>query len=231
MSLSSESQEVPTVFVVDPDAATGKKISEVLDGLKVASKAFQTARDFLLAYNEGQPGCLVLEQRIPDMSGFQLQHRLSASGGVLPLIFAIAKPEVSTAVELMRGGAVHVLEKPLRALELLKAIEEALLVDQKRRQAKSEDRRLEGMTATLSRKELEVLQLTAAGKSAKAIAAALELSVRAVEIRRKSLKEKLAVNTSAELMRFSIIANAKVDRQTRPSFTRIGWRRQVINGN
>lgn len=188
MPRSHEEQDVPTVFVVDPDAATSKITSEILDGLDVACKAFRTAREFLSAYHDGQSGCLVLEQRIPDMSGLQLQHRLSALGGVPPLVFVVANPDVSTAVELMRGGAVHVLEKPLRAVELLEAIQEALLVNQNRRQAESEVRRLESLTATLSRKELEVLELTATGKSAKAIAAALALSVRAVELRRKNLR-------------------------------------------
>jgi FixJ family two-component response regulator len=107
------------------------------------------------------------------MSGLQLQHRLSASGTVLPLVFVVGKPDVSTAVELMRGGAVHVLEKLLRAVELLEAIQEALLLGQNRRHAKSEERRLKNLTAILSRKELEVLDLIAAGKSPKAIAAVL----------------------------------------------------------
>jgi FixJ family two-component response regulator len=186
-----EVQDVPTVFIVDPDAATVQMTSEILNGFDIACKAFRTARDFLSAYQEGQSGCLVLEQRIPDMSGLQLQHRLSASDGLLPLVFVLGNPDVSTAVELLRGGAVHVLEKPPRAVELLEAIQEALVINQKRRHAKNEARRLESLAASLTQKELEVLQLTAAGKSPKGIAAALELSVRAVELRRKSLMKKL----------------------------------------
>ncbi len=220
MRQSHEVQDVPTVFVVDPDATTGQMTSEILNGFDIACKALRTARDFLSAYQEGQPGCLVLEQRIPDMSGLQLQHRLSALGGLLPLVFVIAKPDVSTAVELLRGGAVHVLEKPLRAMELLEAIQEALVVNESRRQAKSEARRLEGLTSSLNEKELEVLQLTAAGKSPKAIAAALALSVRAIELRRKSLMKKLAVENSVELMRFSVVASSKLDRRAELSLLR-----------
>ena len=141
------------------------------------------------------------------MSGLQLQHRLAASGCTMPLIFVTAKPDVSTAVELMRGGAVHVLEKPVRAVELLEAIHEALRLDQERRGTRDQTTKLRGLTSALTRKELQVLELIAGGKSPKAIASELELSVRAVELRRSSLMSKLDVHTSLELMRFAVVAH------------------------
>ncbi len=207
MPRSHDLPEVATVFVVDPDPSTGETIRGLLDGSEISCVAYRTGRDFLSDYEDGQPGCLVLEQRIPDMSGLQLQHRLSASGCVLPLVFVTAKTDVSTAVELMRGGAVHVLEKPVRAVELLEAIHEALALDRDRRGAKDQTTRVKNLTATLTRKEVQVLELIAAGRSPKSIAAELELSVRAVELRRNSLMAKLDVSSSLELMKFAVLAH------------------------
>jgi FixJ family two-component response regulator len=213
MHLSNGFRETPTVFVVDPDPSTGQLTRQILDGSGISCVVHRTGREFLSADRDCQPGCIVLELRLPDMSGLQLQHRLSALEAGLPLVFAIANPEVSIAVELMRGGAVHVLEKPVRPAELLQAIQEALQLNRERRTRQDEKMRVKGLTATLSQRELEVLELIAHGKSPKEIAAALELSVRAVELRRKSLICKLRVGSSLELMRFSVIARTEFGRQ------------------
>jgi FixJ family two-component response regulator len=205
-------RETPIVSVVDPDPSTGQTTREILDGSGVSCVIHRTGREFLCAFRDGRPGCLVLEQRLPDMSGLQLQHRLATSTVGPPLVFVIANPEVSIAVELMRSGAVHVLEKPVRPAELLQAIQEALEIDRERRRYRDEEMRVKGLVATLSQRELEVLELIADGKPPKTIAAALELSVRAVELRRKSLMSKLRVGSSLELMRFSVIAKAEFGR-------------------
>jgi FixJ family two-component response regulator len=204
-------RETPIVYVVDPDPSTGQIAREILAGSGISCVLHRTAREFLSTHRDSQPGCLVLEQRLPDMSGLQLQHRLAASAG-LPSVFVIAHPEVSIAVELMRGGAVHVLEKPVRPAELLHAIQEALEIGRDRRRRRDEELRVKGLVATLSKREIEVLQLIADGKPPKLIAAALELSVRAVELRRKSLMTKLRVGSSLELMRFSVIAKKEFGR-------------------
>ena len=203
-------KEVATVFVVDPDPLTGCATHELLDGSELGCETYRSGREFLGAYRHDQPGCLVLEQRIPDMSGLQLQHRLSASGAVLPLIFVTANPDVSTAVEFMRGGAVHVLEKPVRSLELFEAIQEAIVLDRERRSVKNVQTRIRNLTETLTRKERQVLELIAAGKPSKEIAGELEICVRAVELRRNSLMKKLEVDSSLELMRFSVLAHREI---------------------
>ena len=182
---------------------------EVLDGAGVSCVEYRTGREFLAADQNLQSGCVVLEPRLPDMHGVQIQHLLSASGDVLPVIFAVSKLDVSTAVEFMRSGAVHVLEKPVRPAELLATIQEALELSLERRRKKNEELRIKGLTATLSKKEVDVLELIATGRSPKMIATALQLSVRAVELRRKSLMSKLRVGSSLELMRFSVIAKAE----------------------
>jgi two-component system response regulator FixJ len=206
MTRSQDCIDDPTVFVVDPDPLTGALTKELLDGSDVGCEAFRSGRDFLAAYRDSRPGCLVLEQRIPDMSGLQLQHRLSAGGSILPLVFVTSKPDVSLAVELMRGGAVHVLEKPARSIELLSAIQEAIALDQDRRRAKAHQMKVRDLTASLTRKERQVLELIADGRSVKLMAGELELSVRAIELRRNSLMRKLDIRSSLELMRFAVIA-------------------------
>jgi two-component system response regulator FixJ len=210
MPRSHELHDVPAVFVVDPDPSTGQTIRELLNGAEVGCELYASGREFLAAYRDDRPGCLVLEQRIPDMSGLQLQHRLAASGAVLPLVLVTARTDVSTAVEFMRGGAVHVLVKPVRSIELLEAIHEAIALDRGRRLAKNHQTRLKNLTDALNRNERQLLELIAAGRTVKAIAADLELCVRAVELRRKSLMKKLEVESSLELMRFSVIAHREL---------------------
>jgi FixJ family two-component response regulator len=196
-----------TVSVIDPDPATGAMMKDLLIGSELRCETHTTCRDFLAAHDVSRPGCVVLEQRIPDMSGLQLQRRLALNGSrQLPLVFVLDGATVSTAVELLRGGAVHVLEKPLRPLELLTATQEALDIDRERRRAAAGDEEVRNLIAALSRKEREVLQLIALGKSIKAIAVQLELSVRTIEQRRQKLMAKLQLQSALELMRFSILA-------------------------
>jgi two-component system, LuxR family, response regulator FixJ len=199
-------QDVSTVFVVDPDPATGALTKELFEGSHLRCETYSTCREFLAAYDSGCPGCLVLEHRIPDMSGLQLQRRLAASSSKLPLVFVLAAANVSTAVELMRGGAVHVLEKPVRPVELLTAIQEALALDHDRRIEVQHEAKTREQIAALTRKEREVLTLIAQGKSTKAIAAHFGLTVRAVEQRRRNLMGKLHFRSPLELLRFSVTA-------------------------
>ncbi len=207
MERPDDRSHVATVFVIDADPATGDMAKNLLSGSEIRCEVYATCRDFLAEYDAARPGCIVLEQRIPDMSGLQLQRRL-AGNGLCPasLVFVLGQSSVSTAVELMRGGAVHVLEKPVRPVELLTAVQEALDLDRDRRRLAHSDGQVKDLIAALSRKEREVLELIAVGKSVKAMAAQLELSVRAVEQRRQGLMEKLQLHSPLELMRFSVTA-------------------------
>jgi two-component system, LuxR family, response regulator FixJ len=206
MIRSGTLRDVPTVFVVDPDPVTGALIRELFEGSHLRCETFSACREFLAAYDLERPGCVVLEHRIPDMSGLQLQRRLAADGSMMPLVFVLAAANVSTAVELMRGGAVHVLEKPVRPVELLNAIQEALALDHDRRIAVQHEAKVREQIAALTRKEREVLNLIAQGKSTKAMATHLDLTVRAVEQRRRSLMGKLQLRSLLELMQFSVTA-------------------------
>jgi FixJ family two-component response regulator len=204
MHRAATHDDYPTVFVIDPDPTIGTMVMDLVAGWNLHAEIFTTCRDFLAAFSSRRTGCLVLEQRIVDMSGLQLQRQLAASGATLPMVFVIAEPNVSIAVELMRGGAIHVLEKPIRPVELLTAVQEAVSLDQDRRHVEQHREQIHDRVAALSRKEREVLELIARGKSVKAMAAELELSVRAIEQRRRSLMEKLHLKSPLELMRFSV---------------------------
>jgi two-component system, LuxR family, response regulator FixJ len=206
MHRSATLHDLPTVFVVDPDPATDAMVKYLLDGSNIRCEAFSTCREFLAAHDESRTGCLVLEQHITDMSGYQLLCRLATSGVRIPLVFAIGQAKVSTAVELMRRGAVHVLEKPLRSIELLNAIQEALDLDQAHRSRAEGDSQIRELVTGLSRKDREVLDLIAQGRSIKSMAAQLELSARAVEQRKHRLMAKLQIGSPLDLMRFSVAA-------------------------
>jgi two-component system response regulator TtrR len=205
MHRSHDMHDTATVFVVDPDPATDGVIADVLEGSGLGCEFFRSGRDFLAAFSDSLSGCLVLEQRIPDMSGLQLQQRLSTGGCSLPMVFILANSDVSTAVELMRRGAVHVLEKPARPIELFNAIQEAVELDRERRRVRNREANFNKLTATLTRKDRETLHLIAKGRSCKAMASELDLSVRAVELRRNSLMKKLGIRSSLDLMRFAVV--------------------------
>lgn len=208
---------VPTVFVIDPDPGTGAVVRDLLHGAEFAYEGFNSARAFFAAFQPSRRGCLILESRIPDMGGLQIQRRLAALHAILPLIFVTAKIDVSTAVELMRGGAVHVLEKPPRSIELWNAIQEAMAVETQRRAAHREREQRRTCIAALTGKERQVLKGMAHGKEIKVIAEELGISVRAVQLRRKAMMEKLELRSVPELLRFSLGAFPRSSPAVAPS--------------
>jgi two-component system, LuxR family, response regulator FixJ len=147
-----------------------------------------------------------LEQRIPDISGLQIQRRLAAENCYLPMVYTTSSVDVSTAVNLMRGGAVHILEKPLRPIELLNAIQEALSMAASHHKQGAERRRLLEAIAKLTRKERQLITLLAAAKPTKVIAAELKICQRAVEMRRSVVMEKLGLHSLLELVYFAVRA-------------------------
>jgi two-component system, LuxR family, response regulator FixJ len=196
----------PTVFVVDPDPVTGKMVKDLLHGYELTVQVHTSGREFFAAYGEGQPGCLVLEQRIYDISGLQIQRRLAEQNQRLPMVYVTSGLDVSTAVALMRGGAIQVLEKPLRSIELFKAIQEAVAIDDKERRHESAKRQVRESIALLTRKERQLVSLVASAKSSKAISAELSIRSRAVALRRRAVMDKLGMKTSLELLKFAMLA-------------------------
>jgi FixJ family two-component response regulator len=189
-----------TVYIVDDDPAIIRALAELVKLVGLQWKAFSSADEFLASYKADGPGCIVLDVRMPGLSGMELQRTLVNNGVTLPVIIITGHADVRMAVEAMKMGAVEFLEKPFRMQELCDNVQKAVRLDEERwlqRQQKEQaDRRFEDLTEA----ELTVLRLVAAGKTNKAIAGELGLSVRAIEDRRSRMMKKLGVNSRGELL-------------------------------
>ncbi len=191
----------PTVFVVDNDPTTARNLADATSHQGMRISAFGNASTFLEQFNQDTaPGCLVVDTCLPGISGVELQKRMATATSAPPMIMLSARASVRMAVEVMSRGAITLLEKPCRIDELSHHVHDAIELDARRREAEREQRELEAKFSTLTHKEREVFELIAQGKTNKAIAANLRLSVRAVEDRRARLMKKLGVRSVAELI-------------------------------
>lgn len=190
----------PTIFVVDDDAAVGRAIQSAGKLLGRPVRAFASAAEFLAAY-AGDPGCVVLDIRMPGMTGLELQRKLADDGVALPVVMVSGHADVRSAVEAMTLGAVTLLEKPFRLDELLAHVRKALEKDAAERAARQQTADADARLAALTAKEREVLELIAAGRTNREMADALGLSVRAVEDRRARLMKKVNAGSVAELIK------------------------------
>jgi FixJ family two-component response regulator len=188
-----------TVFVVDNDESTRNAVRELADGLGTRCSAYASGMQFLEEYEPLQWGCVVLELRIPDIGGFQIHQRLATGGSEMPVIFLTAHGSIRIAVRVMRGGAFHFFEKPFHEEELWEAIQEAISADKERYHIRLMEQQLQERLALLSPKEQQVLDGIGKGKSVRAIAADLRVSVRTIELRRARVMRKLGFASPIEL--------------------------------
>ncbi|MFM9965880.1 MAG: response regulator transcription factor [Planctomycetaceae bacterium] len=193
----------PTVFLVDDDPAISRALASAGQLLNLPVLSFSSADQFLRCYDRSQPGCLILDIKMPGMSGLELQQRLIDEGIRLPVIMISGHADVRIAVEAMSRGAMTLLEKPFRLDELLAHIRRAVERDAESRVSQAQRDQAEALWAQLTPKEREVLELVRAGKSNKQIATDLHISLRAVEDRRSRLMKRLQVRTLAELLQFA----------------------------
>lgn len=198
------SQSEPTVFVIDDDPAVLRSLGALVKVVFPHVECFSSAVDFLRQYAPDQPGCLVLDVAMPEMSGLELQQRLGQEKVDLPIVFITAHGNVQMAVGAMQAGAVNFLEKPFREQDLWESIRKALEVDAHNRRRKSRRKEIEDRIARLTSGEREVLDLILQGKFNKEIAAELNLSVRTVEDRRARLMKKMEAHSVAELVQLAM---------------------------
>ena len=191
----------PTIFVVDDDEAVRRALTTAIALLGHPVRVFASAEKFLAAYQATQPGCLVLDIKMPGMTGLELQRKLADNGAAIPIIMISGHADVRIAVETMTLGAVTLLEKPFRLDELLEHIRQALKKDRDDRAARYSVDEAAVRLAQLTTKEREVLEMVAAGKTNREIAEQLGLSVRAVEDRRARLMRKVNAQSVADLVR------------------------------
>ena len=190
----------PVISIVDDDEAVRTALAAIGPLLKHAVKTYASAEAFLADYNPRQAGCVVLDLRMPGLSGQDLQKRLNQTAFGPPVIVISGHADVPTTVRLMQRGAVTVLEKPFALAELKRQIEIALNRDETRRAAAARHDEHQARLDGLTDKEREVLDCVAAGKTNRDIAEVLGLSLRAVEDRRSRLMRKFEANSIAELM-------------------------------
>ncbi|VTR97372.1 response regulator transcription factor [Tuwongella immobilis] len=191
----------PTIYVVDDDEAVRRAIASAGTLLGQRVQGFGSAEAFLAECGSDPIGCLVLDIKMPGLTGLELQRRLADDGITLPIIMISGHADVRIAVESMTLGAMTLLEKPFRLEELLGHLRKALEKDRQDREARSRVADGQARLATLTGKEREVLELIAAGKTNREMAESLGLSVRAVEDRRARLMKKVEARSIAELIR------------------------------
>lgn len=196
----------PTVFVVDDDEAVRDSLRLLLKSLGLPVVTHGSAAEFLADYDPEQPGCAVLDVRMPEMSGLELQDELNRRGAVIPVIFITGHGDVPMAVETMRRGAFDFLQKPFRDHELIERIQKALAGDCENRLRLGEQDRIRARLAALTPREQQVLQLVTSGKPNKVMADALGVSQRTIEIHRAHLMEKMGASSLAQLVRMAMIA-------------------------
>ena len=191
----------PVVFIVDDDEAVRSSLRLLLKSVGLVPSALASAREFLDKYDPAQPGCLVLDVRMPEMSGLELQEQLNLKGAVLPVIFITGHGDVPMAVEAMQAGAFDFLQKPFRDQDLIDRIQRALDKDRTNRAALDERTLIRERLQSLTPREREVLAMVTGGKANKIMAADLGVSQRTVEIHRARVMEKMSAASLAQLVR------------------------------
>jgi RNA polymerase sigma factor (sigma-70 family) len=191
----------PTVFVVDDDEGVRNSLRFLLKSVGLTTRALASAGEFLEAYTHNQPGCLVLDVRMPGMSGIELQQQLNLRGAAIPVIFITGHGDIPMAVEAMQHGAFDFLQKPFRDQDLIDRIQRALERDARNRSALAQHERIRERLESLTPREREVLTLMTRGKPNKVMAAELGVSQRTVEIHRARVMEKSGANSLAHLVR------------------------------
>ncbi|MHC4880562.1 MAG: response regulator transcription factor [Planctomycetota bacterium] len=191
----------PTVFVVDDDASVRESLSFLLKAVGHQVALFADAQSFLDAYSSTLPGCLILDVRMPGMDGLELQRLLAKQAPHLPVIMLTAHGDLPMAVDSMRSGAWHFVEKPYDRKRLLSLIHEALEADRTFRLENIERLEIEHNLASLTDREREVLDQLVDGKSTKMVALALGTSPNTIAHQRASIMEKMAAESVVDLAR------------------------------
>lgn len=190
----------PTVFVVDDDPDVRESLSLLLKSVGLNAETFADAQGFLEGYRAARAGCLIVDVRMPGMSGLELQQTLTQQDICLPVIVITAHGDVPMAIRAMKAGAVDFIEKPYSSQTLLEQVHKALARDAEARRLQNQRQAIAALLARLTSREHEVLERVVAGQYNKVIAAELGISLPTVEARRKRIMEKLEARSFADLV-------------------------------
>lgn len=194
----------PTVFIVDDDEASSRSLRWLAESVELNVEVFRSAAEFIRGYDPSKPGCMVLDVRMPGMSGLELQEYLQGRGIDIPIIFVTGHGDIPMAVRAVKAGALNFLEKPFKQQELIDLIHKAVARDMQGRHARSA--RTEGLKRLdlLTARERDVLELISAGNLNKVVAAKLGLSTKTVEAHRAALMKKLGAKCASDLIRIAL---------------------------
>ncbi|ESQ16716.1 MAG TPA: DNA-binding response regulator [Chromatiaceae bacterium] len=195
----------PTVFIVDDDDEVREAIALLMDSVGLASEIYDSAWAYLASFDPQRPGCLVLDVRMRQMSGLELQERLAEEPIHPPVIIITGHGDVPMAVRAVKNGAIDFIEKPFNDQELLDAVQRAIETDAEQRGHAQEIASVQTRMERLTKREREVLEQIIAGKRNKVIAADLGISQSTVEAHRAKVMEKLEVRSLSELMRIMLL--------------------------
>ena len=196
-------QDVPTVFIVDDDSDVRESLQELLESVGLGSRAFPTAQAFLSSPRSEGPSCLILDVRLPGISGLDLQHELKKVKVSIPIIFLTAHADVPMSVKAMKSGAAEFLTKPFRQQDLLDAVQRSLARDRIVREKQRDTAELRQRYGTLSAREADVMSLVVSGMLNKQIAAELKASEATVKMHRSQVMKKMQAKSLPELVRMA----------------------------
>jgi len=196
-------ETLPIVFVVDDESAVGVSIQRLLHSVGLEARHFTSASEFLRAKRPDAPGCIVLDVRLPDLSGLDLQQELAKANVDLPVIFVTGHADIPMTVRAMKAGAVEFLTKPFREQELLEAVQRAISRHRQTRDQRASMRVLQSRYELLTPREREVYPLVASGLLNKQVAAELNASEKTIKVHRGQLMQKMEAHSLSDLIRMA----------------------------
>jgi len=194
----------PTVYIVDDDAAVRHFLSSLIRSVDLRTEEFASSQEFLVSYQPIQPGCLLLDIRMPGMSGLELQRELHARGITLPVIILTGHGNVQVAVHAMKAGAVDFIEKPFNNELLIDRVQKAVAASLKEHQTRVDQNAVLTRMKSLTPREHQVLNLVVAGETNRNIAQRLNISVKTVEIHRAGMMEKMQAKSLVDLVKMAV---------------------------
>lgn len=197
-----------TVYIIDDEQDVRDALQMLLKSIGLCVETFSSALEFLDQYQMEWPGCILVDIRMPGMSGVELQRKLNAMGTPIPVIVISGHADVPTAVRVIQEGAVDLLEKPVSDQDLLDKVNQAINQDREKRSGYYEQQEIQNSYDQLTLREKEIMNEVALGKMNKVIAYELDITTRTVELHRAHVMEKMRARSLADLVRFAQLINS-----------------------